>query len=69
MHEQHLLAVHDCLGRYAPADCWQRSEAARIGPFLYVLKLPVSTWIDEHSEGRCCITMDPLLMSAPAEYE
>lgn len=64
MHEQHLLAVRDCVRRHAPADCWQRSEAARIGMLLYLLKLLVSAWSDEHSSGYCSIIIDPLLMSA-----
>ncbi len=67
MHEQHFFPVGDCLWRHAPADCWHRSEAARIGSFLYFLKLPVSTWRDEHSSGHCCIIMDLLLVSAPVE--
>ena len=67
MHEQHLLAVRDCLWRYVPTNCWQRSEAPRIGSFLYVLKLTVSTWSDEHSSGHRCIIIDLFLMSAPAE--
>ena len=72
MHEQHLLAVRDCLWRNAPADCgsWQRSKAPGIRAFLYLLKLPVSTWSDEHSSGHSCIivnVVDLLLNSAPAQ--
>lgn len=66
MHEQHLLAVFECIRRHAPANCWQRVEAARIGWLLYFLKLPVSTWGDKHSSGHCCIILNPILMSAPA---
>lgn len=57
MHEQHLLAVCDCLRRHAPADCWQKSETARIGSFPCLLKLPVSAWSDKHSSGHGCILM------------
>ena len=63
VHEQHLLTVIDCIWRHAPADCWQRSEAARIGSRMYVLKLAVGTWSDKHSSGHFAL----LQMSAPAE--
>ena len=70
MHQQHLLAVGDGLWRHVPADCGQRSETARIGSFLYLLKLPISPWSDEHSSGHRCIITDPdpcgLWLSAPA---
>ena len=56
MAQDVLQAGKEIAERCVP-DCWQRFESARIGSFLYVLKLPIGPWSDEHSSGGCRIVI------------